>query len=64
MGKTERCCDRHFVGNDVDNLYDEVQAAGLVCLSAPEGKPRRMREFAISDPDETLLRFGQSSHLV
>ena len=54
----------YFVVEDVDIFYDEVRAAGIECLSAPETKPWRMREFSVSDPDETLLRFGQASHLL
>ena len=52
----------YFVVGDVDVFYDEVIAAGVECLSAPEIKRWRMREFAISDPDETLLRFGERTH--
>ena len=54
----------YFVVEDVDDFYDEVTAAGIACLSAPENKPWRMREFAVSDPAETLLRFGQASHVI
>ena len=45
--------------DDVDVLYEEFRAAGVVCLNVPEDRPWRMREFAVNDPDETLLRFGQ-----
>ena len=45
--------------SDVDVFYDEAIAAGVTTLEAPEDKPWRMREFAISDPDGTLLRFGE-----
>ena len=49
----------YFYVSDVDVFYDEVMAAGVTCLHAPEDKPWRMREFAVSDPDEALLRFGE-----
>ena len=52
----------YFVVADADDFYDEALAAGISCLSEPEEKPWRMRDFAISDPDGTVLRFGQSSH--
>ena len=52
----------YFYMSDVDVFYDEVIAAGVKTLEAPEDKPWRMREFAVSDPDETLLRFGERIH--
>ena len=48
--------------SDVDVFYDEVLAAGVKTLEAPEDKPWRMREFSVSDPDATLLRFGERIH--
>ena len=45
--------------SDVDVFYDEVMAAGVACLHAPEDKAWRMREFAVNDPDGALLRFGE-----
>ena len=47
--------------SDVDVIYDELVAAGVVCLGPPEDKEWRMREFAVSDPDGALLRFGERS---
>jgi len=38
-----------------------VTSAGISTLDAPEDKPWGMREFAVSDPDETLLRIGERS---
>ena len=52
----------YFYMSDIDVFYDEVIAAGVKTLGAPEDKPWRMREFAVSDPDETLLRFGERIH--
>ena len=52
----------YFYTNDVDVFYDEVIAAGVKTLEAPEDKPWRMREFSVSDPDATLLRFGERIH--
>ena len=49
----------YFHVDDVDVLYEEFRAAGVVCLHEPEDRPWQMREFAVSDPDEALLRFGQ-----
>ncbi len=53
----------YFVIEDVDVYFNEIAARGVTVIHEPEDKPWRMREFAISDPDETLLRFGQPSHL-
>ena len=52
----------YFYVSDVDIFYDEAIAAGVKTLDAPEDKPWRMREFAMSDPDGTLLRFGERIH--
>ena len=49
----------YFYVSDVDVLYDELLAAGVTCLGMPEDKDWRMREFAVSDPDGALLRFGE-----
>lgn len=49
----------YFYVSDVDVFYDELMAADVTTLEAPEDKPWRMREFAVSDPDGTLLRFGE-----
>ncbi len=49
----------YFYVSDVDVFYDEVIAAAVTALEAPQDKPWRMREFAVSDPDATLLRFGE-----
>ncbi len=49
----------YFYVSDVDVFYDEAVAAGVTTLEAPEDEPWRMREFAVSDPDGTLLRFGE-----
>lgn len=54
----------YFVVEDVDDFYEELVGAGVACLHLPENKPWRMREFAVSDPDGTLLRFGQASHML
>lgn len=54
----------YFYVDDADVLYEEVVAAGISALHEPEDKPWRMREFALSDPDGTLLRFGHRLHLL
>ena len=56
-------CGVYFYVDDADVFYDEVLAAGVAPLHPPEDKPWRMREFAVSDPDRTLLRFGERIHL-
>ena len=43
---------------EVDALYAEIVRAG-VTASRPEDKPSGMREFALSDPNGTLVRVGQ-----
>jgi hypothetical protein len=53
----------YFCNEDVERL-----AAGVADLIAeghgPEHKPWGMYEFALSDPDETLVRVGWPSHLI
>ena len=44
---------------DADALYQECQRNGVPCLTPPEDKYWRQREFAVSDPDGNLLRFGR-----
>lgn len=46
---------------DVDALYEEYIAAGLIKsqLLAVEDRDWGMREFAITDPDNNLIRVGQ-----
>ena len=43
---------------DADEVYEEWVTAGVTPLGEPEDKEWRMREFAVSDPDGTLLRVG------
>ena len=43
---------------DADEVYEEWLTAGVKVLNEPEDKDWRMREFAVSDPDGTLLRVG------
>jgi uncharacterized glyoxalase superfamily protein PhnB len=45
--------------SDVEALYRSVIRAG-VSASEPEDKPWGMREFALSDPNGTLVRVGQA----
>ena len=44
--------------DDVDEL---AAALGDLVLHAPENKPWGMYEFALSDPDETLVRVGRTA---
>lgn len=43
----------------VDALYAEILRVGIGA-SKPEDKPWGMREFALSDPNGTLVRVGQA----
>ncbi len=52
-------CGVYFYVDAVDAFFDRVRAAGVGCVHPPQDKPWGMREFAVSDPDETLLRFGR-----
>src|SRR5258707_9009559 len=42
---------------DVDTLAAEFRSE-IICKTAPEDKPLGMYEFALSDPDQTLVRVG------
>ena len=48
----------------VDELAERVGDAILGPVKAPTHKPWGMYEFALSDPDETLVRIGWPSGLV
>src|SRR5688572_4712778 len=43
---------------DVDALYREMTSIG-VRVNAPDDRPWGMREFALGDPNGTLVRIGQ-----
>jgi hypothetical protein len=47
---------------DVDIWADKFRDE-IVGKNAPENKPWRMYEFAVSDPDETMVRVGWPSNL-
>jgi hypothetical protein len=47
---------------DVDGLAARV--SDLVAGDGPEQKPRGMYEFALPDPDRTLVRIGWASRLI
>jgi hypothetical protein len=51
----------YLYSEDVDGLA--AAFAGEAIGSAPEHKPWGMYEFALSDPDETLVRVGWPSRL-
>lgn len=42
-----------------DNIDELATALGDLVLHKPENKPWGMYEFALSDPDETLVRVGR-----
>jgi hypothetical protein len=48
--------------SDVDALEAEFQDE-ILNKSGPEDKPWGMYEFAVSDPDETLVRVGWPTRL-
>jgi hypothetical protein len=48
--------------DEVDRLAREF--SGQIIEGAPEHKPWGMYEFALSDPDETLVRVGWPSRLM
>lgn len=50
-----------FMGEDVDGLFEEYQAAGVHIEREPTDEPWGMREFAIRDCNGYLLRFGRPS---
>ena len=43
---------------DVDALYRELKAAGVVLRREPHDTDHRMREFAHIDPDNNMIIFG------
>ena len=47
---------------DVDALAAECRNE-IIGMTAPEDKPWGMYEFALSDPDEILVRVGWSTRL-
>lgn len=45
---------------DVENLYKEMQQAGVVHPNGPlKSQPWGMREFAILDEDGNMIKFGE-----
>ena len=52
-------CGVYFYVREADALYRRLVDAGVPCLFPPADKPWGLREFAVSDPDQTLLRFGE-----
>ena len=52
----------YFYMEDVD-AWATVFRAEILGKNAPEDKPWGMYEFAVSDPDETLVRVGWPSRL-
>lgn len=64
-----RCKDKKIPKNtscyiqvhDVDGLYQEMKAAGVVHPNGPlANQPWGMREFAILDDDGNMIKFGQN----
>ncbi|MBA3942779.1 MAG: glyoxalase [Sphingopyxis sp.] len=54
----------YLYGDRVDELAERVRDAILGPEKAPTHKPWGMYEFALSDPDETLVRIGWPSALI
>ena len=46
-----------------ENVDELARALGCLVLHKPEEKPWGMYEFALSDPDETLVRVGWPTRL-
>ncbi|HEV2675302.1 MAG TPA: VOC family protein [Aliidongia sp.] len=53
-----------YLHSDEVNRLAAVFAAELIGSNGPEHKPWGMYEFALSDPDQTLVRVGWPSRLV
>jgi len=51
----------YLYSEQVDELAERVRDAILGPVKAPTHKPWGMYEFALSDPDETLVRIGWPS---
>jgi uncharacterized glyoxalase superfamily protein PhnB len=45
--------------DDVDSLHAEFVAKGVQNLDPVQDQSWKMREFAVTDPDNNTLRFGQ-----
>jgi len=52
----------YYCTEDIDRLAKGVE--DLLLGGGPTHKPWGMYEFALSDPDETLVRVGWPSHLI
>jgi hypothetical protein len=53
-----------FTNPNPEQSYDELpDKFGYTVIAGPEHRPRGMYEFALSDPDETLVRVGWPSKL-
>ncbi|MDZ3833374.1 MAG: VOC family protein [Sphingopyxis sp.] len=51
----------YLYSDDVDALAESVRDVIIGPIKAPTHKPWGMYEFAVSDPDETLVRVGWPS---
>ena len=47
-----------FLTDEVDSLYERCTSAGVTILVEPEDRPYGQRDFAIRDPDGSVLSFG------
>jgi len=47
-----------FLTDEVDSLYDRCVAASVEILVEPGDRPYGQRDFAVSDPDGSVLSFG------
>lgn len=52
-------CGAYFYLRGVDGFAIAAEQQGIEILGAPRDQPYGLREFAISDPDGNLLRFGE-----
>ena len=56
-------CGVYLYAENVDELASRFPGEILGKVKQPEEKPWGMYEFALSDPDETLIRIGWPSRL-
>jgi GNAT superfamily N-acetyltransferase/predicted enzyme related to lactoylglutathione lyase len=49
--------------DDVDELYERIQAKGAKIVSPPKNMEWNLREMLVEDPDQHVIRFGQSISL-
>lgn len=46
--------------DDVDELYEQIKLKGAKIVSPPKSMEWNLREMLVEDPDQHVIRFGQS----